>query len=602
MTSTRTRQTALAVSMALFLLADSPASTSAQQIDDKEDAAVRLTVTGTVLDDAGQPLPGATIEWGADTQRFSARQRVVTDSNGHYSIRRPLFEERARLAASAPGFSAQRMGWGAKPGSEPIDFQLQPIPKDARFIAGTIVDASGKPVAGVSVEAFTPVVGVDSSFSWPTGRDYYPGPDRKAVTDSDGKFRIEDLAQPFLGDAGEVHLSLRSAHRHVNDANYPLGAGVTIRMHGSGQAGVLRGRLVDAKSDLPIASPKAVRIVRRHRTDVFDQVDDRGCFELPGPDTLGNPYSVNVYVAGYAAAEARLTAVNADSGGFANILLTPAPTLHGRLVDADNGAPIADAELLYGLVGDTFYFEWSSFAKYTDGHHGLKFVQHATTDAEGRFWFCEPLEGAHGTIIGRLAGYAEIVLSPGDRAIAPDVGELIVRLPREAVVTGLVVQDGKPVVNEPVSVTGAKRGGLEQWRVGVKTDTEGRYRCGGLAAGKYVVRANGFAQPVTLGDAEQADIDLGHDAGAWSVNGFAPAGVSIAFCPLFDWECNQLDAEADNQGRYQVQGLKPGRYSVRITHVGHGFSRDHEVEIEVTRDGQRIDLEWRRPPQPKAMT
>ncbi|WP_197527307.1 MSCRAMM family protein [Pirellulimonas nuda] len=597
-----TRRIALAAFTVLTQLAASPWASSAQEDGDKEDAAVPLTVTGTVLDDAGQPLPGATIEWGVDTQRFSARQRVVTDREGHYSIRRGRIEERARLAASAPGFSAQLMGWDAEPGAGPIDFQLQRIPKDAAFVAGTVVDDYGEPVAGVVVEAFTPVVGVHSSFSWPTGRDYFPGPDRKATTDADGAFRIEDLAQPLFNDTGEVHLSLRSEHRHVNDANYPLGAGVTIRMHGSGRAGVLRGRLVDAKDGLPIASPKAVRIVQRHRTDVFDDVDDQGCLELPGPVTLGNTYSVNVYVAGYAAAEARLTAVNADSGGIADILLTPAPTLHGRLVDADNGAPIAGAELLYGLVGKVSYFEWSSFAKYTDGLHGLKFVQHATTDAEGRFWFCEPPEGEHGTIIGRPAGYAEIVLSPAERTIAPETGTLVVRLPREAVVMGLVVKDGKPVTEERVSVTGAKRGGLEQWRVGVKTDAEGRYRYGGLAAGEYVLHANGFAQPVTLGHAEQADVDLGHDAGTWSVHGFAPAGVSIAFSPMFDWQCRQLDAEADKEGRYQVQGLKPGRYRVRIDYVGRGFSRDHEVEVEVTRDGQQVDLEWRRPPQPKATT
>jgi len=90
------------------------------------------------------------------------------------------------------------------------------------------VDQHNKPIAGASVEAFTPVVGFMSSFSMPTGRDYFPDLDRVDTTDEQGRFRIVDLP---TSKCNEYYVE----HRYVGDTNYPVEEGLIIVMSGSGE-------------------------------------------------------------------------------------------------------------------------------------------------------------------------------------------------------------------------------------------------------------------------------------------------------------------------------------------------------------------------------
>lgn len=549
-------------------------------------------VEGRIVDAEGAPITGATIEVVDNKRRFNQRRKTFSDAEGFYSLQIDGHTKRIRLAASAPDYLATSTHWILQPGESDLDFELTKVTETTNHVAGKVVDEAGEPIAGVEVEAFTPVQGFHSSFSMPTGRDFFPGPDRVTATDERGHFRIDDVTQD------KVQLSLRCKHRHVNDKNYSVGDGVVIRMSGSGEPGVLRGQLLDDETGEPIDPSTPLRIVRRHRTETHSTLDDRARFELSRTATLGNRYSAYVYAGGYAATSARWEARAANSSEHHEIRLKRSPALKVRFLDATTGEPIPGVRVLYGQAEDAFYFEWTSYDRYTDGHHSLKYVQHATTDAEGHVWFAEPTELDNPVLIGWAEGYQRYMLAKEQLATDPESGETIVWLHREAVITGVITKGEEPVPNTSVSVGGDKLFKMEPWYPSVRTDAQGRYRLGSLAPGSYRLVANGCIQNLEVEPASEHEVNLGADIGKVHIHGRAPAGATITLSPDFKWEYRSLSVIVSEEGEYELTGLKAGRYRVRMIRWTNGHrQRMRAAEIQVTPEGGRVDLQWR-PPKP----
>ncbi len=488
------------------------------------------------------------------------------------------------LVVEVSGLRARSQEANTKPEGSPIDTTPQSV-------AGVVVDEAGQPIAGVRVEARTPVTGFYSSFSMPTGGDAFQPP-RVAVTDARGRFHIADI--PLWG-AREVQLSLRARHRHVNDANYPIAQDLRVDMNGSGQAGVIQARLIGLATDHPVVAFDEVRVVRRHVARPHTVATENGRFVLPDEVTLGNDYMIYVYAKGYAATAAQVRAVEAGSDEYQEIALPARPPLRGTLVDAQTGEPIPGAPVLHGLTDDVRYFQWSDFKKHVDGYHSLDYVQHETTNEAGEFWFAEVSNASPGTIFVSKDGYQRFVLPPDVRPVDPETGQLIVPVPRESVFTGVVVQDGMPVANAGVSVQPRDRKEkLEQWYEHTKTDSQGRYRFRGLPAGSYTLFAGPYARRVTIAEAESVEMEFGDDLGEIRIWGKAPAGASIGIRAEFDWVYTNLEVEADETGKYECRGLKPGPYTALVQvpggsggYLGHHY---YVPQFIVERDGQQIDL------------
>jgi protocatechuate 3,4-dioxygenase beta subunit len=557
-----------------------PAEAAARQESTPPDACV---VTGRVADAAGRGLEGATVEWGNNYTPFRRRQRVTTDANGLYSITLESLSGRNHLAASAPGYSPDYGNSRMRRGRQVRNFVLIRTPKKGHAISGTVVGDDGKPIARVRVEAFTPVVGIHSSFSMPTGRDYFAGPDRVARTDGSGHFRIENLP------SGEVHLNLRSKHRHINDANYPVKDGVVIKMSGPGTPGVVQGRLVDAATGLPPAEADKIRIVPRYAPAGTSRASADGRFRTTSRAALGGKHLVYIYARGYEATEARLTALPRGSDEYPEILLTKSASIEGRLVDAVTGEPVAGAKIICGVAHRASYFEWSSFDKYADGYHPLTFVQHDESGPDGQFWFSEP-RGKKESIVVFADGYQRMILKPDAREFDA-AGNLLMRLKRESAFAGVVLRDGKPLANVRVSVSGPALGGMDQMYEGTEADADGKYKCGRLLPGKYHVRAGGYSRIAEVADGETKTLNLGGDLGPIRIHGNAPPSITINLNPKFDWEYTNFSTEADSAGEYHFAGLKPGKYSVSL-HFAYptGYISNETFEIDVTRDGQQIDF------------
>jgi protocatechuate 3,4-dioxygenase beta subunit len=549
-----------------------------------------VIVTGNVTDETGKAIVGATVEWGRVTEPFSARQRVQTDNHGNYRIAMTSAKGLRHLAASAPGFSVQVESIGVEAGQRELTFVLKKAPGNRPFVSGRIVDERGDPIAGARVEAFTPVVGFHSSFSMPTGRDYFPGPDRVAVTDADGRFRIDDLITDFL-PIDEIQLNVRAKHRHINDENYTIGDNIRVVMRGSGKAGLIQGRIVDSVTGEPPADLGSVRIVRRHIPTAYECTHDDGRFTLPVEVTLGNTYMVYVYAKRFAAMSARLKAVAPNSSDYAKVELIEGPMLRGKIVDADTGEPIAGASLVYGIAADAWYFSWPDFHKYVDGYHSLTYVQHDTANKRGAFWFAEPGEGgSRGTIFVKAEGYQRLVLEPDSRTFDASTGELVIRLPRESVLVGVVTSDGKTLPRTTLWVSPPKIAKMEQWYEHVHTDTHGRYRYGQFSAGTYNLRAGPYTRTVTLGKGQTLTVNMGEDLGPLSVHGTAVPNTRVTFIPAFDWEYKRIETRSDEFGKFSLRGLRRGRYRVVQELLRQRAYRGDKSDIEVEHDNQQIDL------------
>jgi hypothetical protein len=553
------------------------------------DAAVDQTnekfiITGRVTNDAGAGIADATVEWGRNDTRFGRRKRTRTKPDGTYAFALQSIKGEHRLAASAPGYSAQTADAQLVRGKQERNFVLKRSPKKGHAVAGNVVDQHNKPIAGASVEAFTPVVGFFSSFSTPTGRDYFPGPDRVDTTDEQGRFRIIDLPTE------QVQLNITSKHRYVGDTNYPVEEGLIIVMSGSGEPGVIQCRVVDAATKLPPKTVADVRIVPRYETTNYKCAPETGTFRLPRELTLGDSYMMYVYAKDYAIASAKLKSVPADSTEFTDIELRPKPALRGKLIDAETGKPIAAAPIVYGIADHMSYIEWSSLPKYADGYHSLEFVQHEVSTATGEFWFAEPESGSRGLIIVFVDGYQRLMLYPRDRRFDEGSGQLIIKLKRESAIEGVVRINGKLAPNTSVSVSGSDAIGMSNMYESVRTDANGKFRYGRLGPGNYRVHGGPYSRVAKLEKGQTFTVNLGEDLGPIRVYGDAEPDVSISLSPLFRWDYTHFETKADEKGKYEIAGLKVGRYSVYLSSNSHGYFSHRETEMVVKADGEKIDL------------
>ncbi len=120
---------------------------------DREDGRYQLdpglTLSGRVLDQQGKPIPQAHITIGKD--RWGRIDRpVAVDKDGSYTVY-ALTAESTSVTAEASGFAPQIKPAVIKPGSAPVDFQLD-VGRVTRF---RVIDAEGEPVAGVLIVADT---------------------------------------------------------------------------------------------------------------------------------------------------------------------------------------------------------------------------------------------------------------------------------------------------------------------------------------------------------------------------------------------------------------------------------------------------------------
>jgi len=137
-----------------------------------------------------------------------------------------------------------------------------------------------------------------------------------------------------------------------------------------------------------------------------------------------------------------------------------------------------------------------------------------------------------------------------------------------------------PLANVRVIVTGKDK------QVEAKTDDEGRYKTPSLPAGEYTVRAEppqGMSEverKVTVADRGCAEVSFlprwdGRLSGiVYDAEGRPATGVSIYLVKAeklgMDW---MIFAQSDENSKYEVKGIQPGRYRIVLQHIGLNASQ-----------------------------
>jgi RNA polymerase sigma-70 factor (ECF subfamily) len=304
--------------------------------------------------------------------------------------------------------------------------------------------------------------------------------------------------------------------------------------------------------------------------------DDRGAYKLCLPRGDGQ---VTYTADGYGTV---LLTVDAQGAVQRDVVLVPEGVLAGRVVDATDGQPVADA--LVSVVPKAWGRDRGGDAS-------------ALTGADGRFRIAQLIPGQY-----RVWGFADGKAADGlDALVEVGSGNEEVTLPLFAYarVRGKVLSAGQPVTGARVIAT--RNSPSRRSEIGT-SQADGSFVIERVPVGDVTFSAAPYRvqTPLSLNIARAADLDdvvievekLATIRGRVTRGSKPVAGASICCLPTaFD----QLDKSvADHDGYFEVRGVWPGTHQVMAQHdeigaftegkkvtVGPGDEREVNLELDL---------------------
>jgi hypothetical protein len=213
-----------------------------------------LTVTGSVTDPDGKPVPAAqvnlTVTIPYHIQSFT--EKVITDGNGRYQINTIPPKQKGftyQLNISAAGYgSLEGVSISSNCVSGP-KVELEPfiIPPANRSVSGIVVDGNGKPAANMDVMAYTG-----------SGRGLYQ-PRRYTITKEDGTFLIKHLCKAVVKIQVGFGKQGGRIHAEGGDTNVKIVLGEEKRRVYTANNSILGKPLPDLKELNLKAYPKEIK-------------------------------------------------------------------------------------------------------------------------------------------------------------------------------------------------------------------------------------------------------------------------------------------------------------------------------------------------------
>jgi protocatechuate 3,4-dioxygenase beta subunit len=582
-----------------------PAAAAALRKRGERGPGAAIAPAGRVLDAATrQPLAGALV-WCASCEPFGW---AFAGPDGTFRFATAPYE-RYQIEAAAAGHLAALVG-DAVP-AQPTTLLLEP----AAALAGIVVDAAGRPVAGVAVRA-RPSGEWDSRHS---PRDASP----RAASGADGRFRFPRLLPRQLYEVS-AHPEEHAPARLVARTPPPGGKAPPLRLVlAPGQTVV--GRVVDPDGKPVAAADVSLRRVQRS-PGMGHGLTSGG----PGPSAATGAdgrfrfhrvetgeYDLQVTRRGFAAGDRGALTVLAQKSDvdLGDVVLEPGVVLEGRVV-GPKGVPVAGAEVW--PWPDTTPFERSPV-----------WHEPVTTDAEGAFRLADLRRGERVQLSVSHPAYAPL---EGGEVEVPTEEPLMIELrPQGTLALRVVDPEGEPVPGAEVSSIvetrvstgqGVFSQGYGSEGIG-KTDAEGNllahpapgaYLLEVSAAGFETRRVPGVEVPAGDGPARPLEVVLRRGAGATLIGrltdhaGQPLPGFRVQAVPrLEDAEeapfgrHRAATTQTDADGAYRLEGLHPGRYEVeahgRRQRMAHGTVRlaagtvrlDLVVEEGVEVSGRIVD-------------
>jgi protocatechuate 3,4-dioxygenase beta subunit len=473
------------------------------------EATLRLRSTlrfeGSVEDEDGRPVAGATVLFGRRWTGFGEDPSATTGEDGAFSIEVPPThpgqeKQPVVLVAHAPGKGAGG-AQAAPPGSGAPQPPLVIRLSGAGAVAGTVRDAAGRPVEGVQVMLTSQG---SSAVPLASGAVRPPDPFRRhalndprvartfASTDAQGAWRIDDvIAGPYLAratfegidrDAAAAPVVVRSGATETVDLT--LGGGTTIE-----------GTVVDLDGE-PVAGAtlQAQDPANRDGTQprwAHARTDADGRFALRGVRGE-SPWQVQVHAVGYAG----LPPLTARPGEKSlQVRLTALGWIEGVVTEEDRPftRPFSVAASLVAGSGGESTTSSSSFTP--DGmvfHRGGNGAKGQFSSADGRFRLRGLAAGSYTLAVSTTDG---LVAATAPRVVVSDgcpAGPVEIALERGASLAGLLVD---ATTRQPAgrgwcsaSLRG-DAGSAGSHSASSQVDTDGRFLLAGLASGTYLFQA-----------------------------------------------------------------------------------------------------------------
>ena len=458
-----------------------------------------------------------------------------------------------------------------------------------RTVRGQVVDGSGVPVAGVSVEAYAKS----------RGQRTFVGSDpaeARSLTDSNGRFSLTRL-----GDGAGYQLrALRRGHlatavELLPSAMAPGSPPLELVLGATRRA---FGKVLDPDERPILGADVVVRVSdpRRRATDATAAGAPRGEGDPGARATTGDTgrfelaslpaRQIDLEVSAEGFEPLTVRQIEIPSGGepvdLGTVVLVPGSRLSGRVVDTE-GEGFADTAIyvVRGVGRPERLVPWLE-------EKLLDEPANATTDGEGRF---EITDLAQGERVHLVAQHPEFATSWQNRVQVPAAEPLT-----------LVLEPGLRLVGRVVDAegTGIAGAGLEmaqqdllsgtdypsgpQHRRSARSDAEGRFEFHSLRPGRITltVSAHGYVppEPVTLeesGDGDPQPIELVMEPGqsiegrVADTEGEPIAGARLLAGPSF--------ATSDGEGFYRLTGVPSGPLKVEARHIHYG-RRSLELEVE----------------------
>ncbi|HVK13394.1 MAG TPA: sigma-70 family RNA polymerase sigma factor, partial [Gemmataceae bacterium] len=359
-----------------------------------------MRVSGSVLGPDGQPVPGTRVALLADRARRPGEivpfaKRIVhhlgegaTDPGGAFNLTVPqttLEHNPLTIFAHAPGYaliSGQEESAGRRRADHPLGrFNLVP----GRPVRGRVMDAEGKPVAGLRVDVVglarmqrAPTVG--HLISEPPAR--IPGWPDDVVTDADGVFTIEDMIEGTF-----ITIQVRDDRYAKDWIKFTVDQAFTTRTFRVGPPRVLSGRVTAADTGEPVRDATVlVESQGQNNSHQFVRTDPEGRYTVP--PFVAPSYGVSVYPpagAPFVPVKKWVTWPEAAAAHTADVTVPRGVVVRGTVVEAESGRPVAGAGVGYS---------WSYWGARDRSHFVYRNPcdpSHAATAADGTFTLTVPI-------------------------------------------------------------------------------------------------------------------------------------------------------------------------------------------------------------------
>jgi protocatechuate 3,4-dioxygenase beta subunit len=340
-----------------------------------------VELTGTVRDQAGQPLPGAQVDWFPTRQGSpdtDAPYRATTDAQGRFRFPH-VRPEPIVLVARAKGHAPELLTIDATKPSEPLSVVLGP----PHTLSGRVFDPRGKPLADVKI----------AIRNWRSFAAF----DETLLTDAEGRFRWDEApADSLVVSVGRKGYMPRNHLRVIPGEDIQWTLQPEFRIFGGIRDKNTTKPIPKAHIEAGFTDPKTGEI----HWSTHPQINaGTGAYGAELNADQWPEIRLRFVARGYKPHESRVLNAN-ESPLFYNADLEPdgsEPTLSG-IVHRPDGQPLAGASVVvaYGFGGSSQHLTDVSIVNGrlepdtrgfidTDRRESGQREGAATTDAEGRF-------------------------------------------------------------------------------------------------------------------------------------------------------------------------------------------------------------------------